>query len=279
MPTSSLFRRNLEVTETGLITIQNPCSEDYRGNAGKLPLYIDQGARFYRRFQWLISNTAEDPHPLVGPILSSVHGYKWTAVNLSTHPGEYYVEASAGGDPGLSALQTGAFPNPVYLSVAGAMATWRTTSASGAAYAALITGGELLATPEWTWMLDPTDTYNTIYVRLADSLDPDTKYYGYVRGPDDTYYDISMQIRATKESSTIIKTLTIGSGIELIADDSDGEFLGGTGKFAIDLLASDTTLLDFSQAYYDLEIYPTNDSDSLTRLIEGKVYLNKNVTI
>jgi hypothetical protein len=84
--------------------------------------------------------------------------YKWTA---SATASEYYLELAAGGDPGL--LE----PNYVY---------------ENSVKMTLGTLG-LLAVSEWGYGDNDTLGYNTIYVRLADSSDPDGKAQGYVQVP------------------------------------------------------------------------------------------------
>lgn len=83
--------------------------------------------------------------------------YKWTASGSGTN--EYYMELTAGGNPGISA------PGAVYVNSA--------VASSGSA-------GSLAA---GTWAYGDNDTlgYSTVYVRLADGTDPNTKAIGYVQ--------------------------------------------------------------------------------------------------
>lgn len=88
------------------------------------------------------------------PIVSAT--YKWTASGAGTN--EYYLELAAGGDPGIP-LQDDVYENSV-----------------------LMTEGTLgsLAAGETGYGDNDTLGYDTIYVRLTDGADPDTKAAGYV---------------------------------------------------------------------------------------------------
>jgi hypothetical protein len=91
-------------------------------------------------------------------------------------------------------------------------------------------------------------------------------------------YHSRMQIRPGVESDTIY--LSLSSSLE---SDGTGINLSGSnfvtplqsGSMAIYISADTTTDLDFNEAYYDLEMVKQN---TVTRLLEGKVKLSKNVT-
>ena len=86
--------------------------------------------------------------------------YKWTASGSGTN--EYYCEALAGGDPSISE------PKGVYEDVGGA----DTDMPTG------ILGS--LAAGEWNYGDNDSLGYSTVYVRLSDNVDPDTKADGYL---------------------------------------------------------------------------------------------------
>jgi hypothetical protein len=91
-------------------------------------------------------------------------------------------------------------------------------------------------------------------------------------------YHARMQIRPTVESNTIYLSLSSslesdGTGINL--SGSNFETPLQSGSLAIYISADTTTDLDFNEAYYDLEMVKQN---TVTRLLEGKVKLSKNVT-
>lgn len=83
--------------------------------------------------------------------------YAWTASGSGTN--EYYLRTAANGNPGFQAQ-----PNNVYIN--GANATEGTAGS--------LTAGQ------WDYADNDTLGYSTIYVRLSDGTDPDTKTNGYV---------------------------------------------------------------------------------------------------
>lgn len=96
---------------------------------------------------------------VAGAINIRSSAYSWT---LSTGGGTstYYLRTSGGGDPGFTTSPAGVMLNGVV--VAGSVAT-------------ALTPGQ--------WGYDDVDAlgYDTIYVRLSDNTDPDTKDDGYVQ--------------------------------------------------------------------------------------------------
>gem|GEM_PF-2420447 len=90
------------------------------------------------------------------PIIRRSAAYKWTASSSGTN--EYYLELAAGGDPSQEA------PTDVQLN--GTDATEGTAGS--------------LAAGEWDYGDNDTLGFNTLYVRLADGADPDSKDVGYV---------------------------------------------------------------------------------------------------
>lgn len=119
--------------------------------------------------------------------------YQWTASGSGTN--EYYLEASGGGDPSLS--------EPDNVAEDG------TNLASG-------TAGSLAAS-EWDWADNDTLGFSTVYVRLSDGADPDTKVNGFVtasRAPvasDDVYIESSSRDIATNigQSGIALTTLNV----------------------------------------------------------------------
>lgn len=95
---------------------------------------------------------------------------------------------------------------------------------------------------------------------------------------DLTGYHARMQIRPGVESDTIYLSLSSsleadGTGINL--SGSNFETPLQSGSLAVYISADTTTDLDFNEAYYDLEMV---NGGTVTRLLEGKVKLSKNVT-
>jgi hypothetical protein len=91
-------------------------------------------------------------------------------------------------------------------------------------------------------------------------------------------YHARMQIRPAVESNSVFLSLSSslqsdGTGINL----SGSNFVTplASGALAIYISADSSSLLNFGEAYYDLEMVNGNE---VTRLLEGKVKLSKNVT-
>jgi hypothetical protein len=88
-----------------------------------------------------------------------------------------------------------------------------------------------------------------------------------------------MQIRPQVEASTTFLTLSsslsdsCGTGINL--SGSNGITPLASGSIGIYISAVSSSILDFGEAYYDLELMRGCE---VTRLLEGKVKLSKNVT-
>ena len=93
-----------------------------------------------------------------------------------------------------------------------------------------------------------------------------------------TGYHARMQIRPQVEGSDII--LSLSSSLK---SDNTGINLSGSnfitplasGSIGIYISAVSSSALNFGEAFYDLELIKGNE---VTRLLEGKVKLSKNVT-
>lgn len=91
-------------------------------------------------------------------------------------------------------------------------------------------------------------------------------------------YHARMQIRPSVESEIIL--LSLSSSLQ---EDGTGINLSGSnfqtplqsGSLSIYISAKNTENLNFGEAFYDLELVK---NDVVTRLLEGKVKLSKNVT-
>lgn len=92
-------------------------------------------------------------------------------------------------------------------------------------------------------------------------------------------YQAKMQIRPQIESTTAFLTLSsslsdgCGTGINL--SGSNGTTPLASGSIGIYISAVSSSRLDFGEAYYDLELMRGCE---VTRLLEGRVKLSKNVT-
>ncbi len=94
---------------------------------------------------------------------------------------------------------------------------------------------------------------------------------------DLTGYQGRMQIRTSYESSPLLSLSSSlkadGTGINL--SGSNGTTPLASGSIAVYISAASSSLLEFGEALYDLELVKANE---VTRLLEGKVKLSKNVT-
>jgi len=91
-------------------------------------------------------------------------------------------------------------------------------------------------------------------------------------------YHARMQIRPQIESTDVYLALSSslesdGTGLNL--SGSNGITPVESGSIGIYISAVTSSLLDFGEAYYDLELV---NGIEVTRLLEGKVRLSKNVT-
>lgn len=91
-------------------------------------------------------------------------------------------------------------------------------------------------------------------------------------------YQARMQIRPGVEASDIFISLSSslqpdGTGIHL--SGSNGTTPVQSGSIGVYISAYSSSLLNFGEAFYDLELV---NGKAVTRLLEGKVKLSKNVT-
>ena len=100
---------------------------------------------------------------------------------------------------------------------------------------------------------------------------------------DLTGYDARMQIRPSIGSSTIHMTLssslgTCGTGLNM--NGSNGTKPPTSGSIGVFISAASSSLLDFNEALYDLEIASGSGHCAVvTRILEGRIKLSKNITL
>ena len=100
---------------------------------------------------------------------------------------------------------------------------------------------------------------------------------------DLTGYQARMQLRPSVGSSTTYITLSsslgpCGTGLNL--NGSGGTKPLTSGSIGVYISAVSSSLLSFNEAFYDLEIASgSGNCTVVTRLLEGKVRLSKNVTL
>jgi len=91
-------------------------------------------------------------------------------------------------------------------------------------------------------------------------------------------YHARMQIRPGVEANDVFISLSSslqpdGTGIHL--SGSNGTTPVQSGSIGVYISAASSSALNFGEAFYDLELVKGNE---VTRLLEGKVKLSKNVT-
>jgi hypothetical protein len=120
-------------------------------------------------------------------------------------------------------------------------------------------------------------------IEQGATLDFELAYKDSDNNPIDlTGYQGRMQIRPSAGSDTIY--LTLSSSLE--ADDTGLNFSGSSGinppvsgTIGIFISANSSSMLDFNEAAYDLEIATGSTYPVVTRILEGQIKLNKNVTL
>ena len=101
---------------------------------------------------------------------------------------------------------------------------------------------------------------------------------------DLTNYQARMQIRPTKESTSLICNLSSsldadGTGLNMTPASASLILPKTSGSIGIYISAASSSLFTFSDAVYDLEIVSGSGAgQTVTRILEGKVKLSKEVT-
>jgi hypothetical protein len=101
---------------------------------------------------------------------------------------------------------------------------------------------------------------------------------------DLTNYQSRMQIRPSKESSTIICTLSSsisidGTGLNMTPFSASAQLPKTSGSIGIVISAASSSAFSFSEAYYDLEILSGSAPTTfVNRILEGKIKLSREVT-
>ena len=120
-------------------------------------------------------------------------------------------------------------------------------------------------------------------IEQGATLDFELAYKDSSNNPIDlTGYQGRMQIRPSVGSDTIYITLSSsldddGTGLNFSGSDSLNPPTSGT--IGIFISANSSSLLDFNEASYDLELATGSEFPIVTRLLEGNVKLSKNVTL
>ena len=120
-------------------------------------------------------------------------------------------------------------------------------------------------------------------IEQGATLDFEIQYKDKNNNPIDlSGYTGRMQIRPTVDSTTVYLTLSSSlnaDGTGLNFSGSNGSTPPTSGSIGIYIASCTSSLLNFGEAYYDLELYNGTGSCAYTiRLLEGKVRLSKEVT-
>lgn len=123
-----------------------------------------------------------------------------------------------------------------------------------------------------------------IYIEQGTTIDFEIQYRDSNNNPVDlTGYGARMQIRPTATSQTVYLSLTSdrnadGTGISM---SGSAPFKPPTsGSLGIYIASCTSSVLDFGEAVYDLEVFaPVGvDCPVVTRILQGPVRLSKEVT-
>ena len=120
-------------------------------------------------------------------------------------------------------------------------------------------------------------------IEQGATLDFELAYKDSSNTPIDlTGYQGRMQIRPSVGSDTVYITLSSSlesDGTGLNFSGSDGLNPPTSGTIGVYISAQSSSQLDFGEAVYDLELATGSEYPVVTRLLEGKVKLSKNVTL
>jgi len=120
-------------------------------------------------------------------------------------------------------------------------------------------------------------------IEQGATLDFELAYKDSSNNPIDlTGYQGRMQIRPSVGSDTIYITLSSSldlDGTGLNFSGSDGLNPPTSGTIGIFISANSSSLLNFNEASYDLELATGSEFPIVTRLLEGNVKLSKNITL
>lgn len=120
-------------------------------------------------------------------------------------------------------------------------------------------------------------------IEQGSTLDFEIAYKDSAGNPIDlSNYQARMQIRPSVGSDTVYITLSSsldadGTGLNL--SGSGGLNPPVSGTIGVYISANSSSQLDFGEAVYDLEIATISAYPVVTRILEGRVQLSRNVTL
>jgi hypothetical protein len=123
-----------------------------------------------------------------------------------------------------------------------------------------------------------------IYIEQGTTIDFEIQYKDSNGNPVDlTGYGARMQFRPSVESNTVYLSLT-----STLRPDGTGINMSGSspykpptsGSLGVYIASCTSSMLNFEEAVYDLEIYAPTDNNCpiVTRILQGPVRLSKEVT-
>jgi hypothetical protein len=124
----------------------------------------------------------------------------------------------------------------------------------------------------------------SLYIEQGTTVNFEIQYKDVAGNPVNfTGYGARMQIRPTVDSSTVY--LTLSSSLQA---DGTGLSMSGSapykplssGSIGVYIASCTSSMLNFGDAVYDLEIFVPNGTDcpTVTRILQGPVRLSKEVT-
>jgi hypothetical protein len=169
-------------------------------------------------------------------VIAGTNPYKWTQSPAATN--EYYLELLAGGDPD--------FDEPLFLYE-------NVTGAVGVRIVEPMVAGTVgsLAVGEWDYGDNDTLGYDTIYVRVTGSVDPDTLADYYLQYQDVPEYNVYKNARGYFgfigvtttpwfSDDNIVESTSLGPKEDRNPFDSAGNYPGAVGIFEQRLLLART---------------------------------------
>jgi hypothetical protein len=130
--------------------------------------------------------------------------------------------------------------------------------------------------------------YNFV-IEQGSTVDFEIQYKDSASVPVDLYsHHAKMQLRSGYGSDaklylTLSSSLdTCGGGLNLSGSKSDSTYPKplASGAIGIYITGYSSSFLDFNEAYYDLELYSGSGTcQTVTRVLEGKIKLSKEVTV
>lgn len=187
------------------------------------------------------SGAADNGGGFIWQSLTERATYKWTASGSGTN--EYYCEAAAGGDPSLDDPGSVCTDGTFKLDSEGTMGS--------------------LSAGEWDYGDNDSLGYSTVYVRLDDGADPDTKPTFFVAKGSGVGIDYSQQAAA---ELSLTDLATSGVGVTTLTSATGGFTAAMVGNTVY--LDNGTNLVD---GWYQITAYTDTNTVTLDRAPDDAV--------